>query len=77
MTTKPQRGWLFYDHYLIKKYIGWPCWFAAAFFVALFGNLLPRWMPDWAAVLIVVAVSIGGLLACGILRAHRRKSGQG
>jgi hypothetical protein len=77
VITKPPRGWLFYDQYLITKYIGWPCWMAAAFFVALFGNLLPRWMPDWAAMLIVAPVSIGALVLCGVRRARHLKSEQG
>jgi predicted lysophospholipase L1 biosynthesis ABC-type transport system permease subunit len=77
VITKPPRGWLFYDQYLITKYIGWPCWMAAAFFVALFGNLLPRWMPEWAAILVVALVSVSGLVACATWRARRRASGQG
>jgi hypothetical protein len=67
------KGWVFYDQYLIAKYIGWPCWMAVAVFAAVFSNLAPRWMPGWAATLIGVSVSISAFVACGVRRARRRR----
>jgi hypothetical protein len=77
MGSPEPREWLFYDQYLIKKHIGWPCWMATAVFVAVSGNILPRWMPTWVATLILMSASIGALLACGIRRTLRRASKQG